>query len=224
MPHDLSDYVEVKDRITALYEKYPTASLQSEYQILGVGAKVFVAVKAYAYRDDTDDHPGIGHSWLEVPGQTNFTRGSELENAETSAWGRAIAALGFEVKRGVASRQEIESKQGDSNYTNMPLSPSRPPASAPKTPAAARKVERGAAVPPVKTSGLTAAQRGKLQSFYRVQELTGDQAHLLQFQVTGKYSTTDMTNADFDKLIDLIEHPDHEINQQIIALAKDAQK
>jgi hypothetical protein len=30
------------------------------------------------------------------------------ENAETSAWGRALAALGFEVQKAVASREEVE--------------------------------------------------------------------------------------------------------------------
>lgn len=48
---------------------------------------------------------------MSIPGATNFTRGSEIENCETSAWGRAIAALGFEVKRGVASKQEVENKR-----------------------------------------------------------------------------------------------------------------
>jgi hypothetical protein len=40
--------------------------------------------------------------------------------AETSSWGRAIAALGFEVKRGIASRQEVANRRtsnGDSSST-----------------------------------------------------------------------------------------------------------
>ena len=32
---------------------------------------------------------------------------SALENCETSAWGRALAAAGFEVTKGIASREEM---------------------------------------------------------------------------------------------------------------------
>ena len=70
-----------------------------------------MTIKAYAYRMPEDQRPGIGHSSLEIPGSTPYTKGSEIENAETSAWGRAIAALGFEVKRGIASREEVANKQ-----------------------------------------------------------------------------------------------------------------
>lgn len=104
----LADYVEVNERIVKFYEKYPDGSLQSE---VIEHTESRVAVKAYAYRTADDARPGIGHSWLNIPGSTPYTRGSELENAETSAWGRALAALGFEVKRGIASREEVENKQ-----------------------------------------------------------------------------------------------------------------
>jgi hypothetical protein len=64
-------------------------------------------MQAFAYRTADDKRPGTGWSSLQIPGATPFTKGSEIENCETSAWGRAIAALGFEVKRGIASRQEV---------------------------------------------------------------------------------------------------------------------
>jgi hypothetical protein len=46
-----------------------------------------------------------------LPGQTPYTLGSELENAETSAWGRAIAAVGLATRGGIATADEIRSKQ-----------------------------------------------------------------------------------------------------------------
>jgi hypothetical protein len=104
----MDDYVPVNDRITAFMAEYPEGCLQSEIVRL---TDSLVVVKAYAYRSPTDMRPAIGHSSLEIPGSTSFTRGSEIENAETSAWGRAIAALGFEVKRGLASREEVRNKQ-----------------------------------------------------------------------------------------------------------------
>ena len=101
------DYIEVNERIIAFYAKYPEGSLQAEIHTL---TDSLVVMKATAYRTPDDPRPGVGWSSLQIPGVTNFTRGSEIENCETSAWGRAIASLGFEVKRGIASRQEIENK------------------------------------------------------------------------------------------------------------------
>ncbi len=56
--------------------------------------------------------PGQGTAWEPVPGPTPFTRDSELQNAETSAWGRAIAALGFKVKDGIASAEDVRNRTG----------------------------------------------------------------------------------------------------------------
>ena len=104
----MADYVPVSERIGEFYAAYPHGSIQSEIIELGENR---VTVKAYAYRQPDDPRPGIGHSSCVVPGSTPYTKGSEIENAETSAWGRAIAALGFEVKRGIASSEEVAMKQ-----------------------------------------------------------------------------------------------------------------
>lgn len=106
----LANYVEVNERIVKFYEKYPDGSIQSE---IIEHTDEMVTVKAWAFRTADDPRPGVGHSSLLIPGSTPYTKGSELENAETSAWGRALAALGFEVKRGIASREEVENKLDD---------------------------------------------------------------------------------------------------------------
>jgi hypothetical protein len=67
--------------------------------------------RAYAYRTPDDGRPGIGTAWEPVPGRTPYTRGSEVQNLETSAWGRAIAALGVATKAGIATAQEVEGAQ-----------------------------------------------------------------------------------------------------------------
>jgi hypothetical protein len=121
------DYIPVADRITEFYEKHPQGSLQSEILTL---TDSLVLVKAWAYRDAEDQRPGIGHSSLGIPGSTPYTRGSEVENAETSAWGRAIAALGFEVKNGVATAEDVRNKSAPQAAAPRPVA-SRP------TPAAA---------------------------------------------------------------------------------------
>lgn len=71
-----------------------------------------VIVKAYAYRTPDDPLPGVGHSWMLMPGTTPYTFASELENAETSAWGRAIAACGIAISKGIASGSEIRKASG----------------------------------------------------------------------------------------------------------------
>ena len=104
----MKDYVPVNERIEAFYKDFPNGSLQSEIVELTDSR---VTVKAYAYRTIDDPKPGTGHSSVNIPGSTPYTKGSEIENAETSAWGRAIAALGFEVKRGISSQEEVRNKK-----------------------------------------------------------------------------------------------------------------
>ena len=74
----------------------------------------FLVVVAAAYRDRDDPRPGVGMAWEVFPGRTPYTRGSELQNAETSAWGRAIIAVGAsDSKRGIASREEVRNRQSE---------------------------------------------------------------------------------------------------------------
>jgi hypothetical protein len=107
----MSDYIEVKDRVQAFHNKYPDGSLQSEYEIRTLGDKTWIVVKAYAYRTPDDLRPGIGHAWESYPGSTPFTRTSELMVGETSAWGRALAALGIAVSKSIASKNEVRAAE-----------------------------------------------------------------------------------------------------------------
>jgi len=112
---DMSDYIDVAERLRDLAAKHPDASLQPtnperEYWFETQDGQTFLVYSAACYRHPEDPRPGIGTAWEQFPGKTPFTRGSELMNAQTSAWGRAIvAALASSAKRGVASRQEVES-------------------------------------------------------------------------------------------------------------------
>lgn len=120
----MSDYVGVPERLGELRVKHPEASLQpvvpeKPFDIVTIGDSTFVVYAAACYRTPDDPRPGIGLAWERVPGKTPYTRDSELQNAETSAWGRAIVAVGAaDAKRGVASADEIRGKQED-------LTPSR---------------------------------------------------------------------------------------------------
>lgn len=107
MSFNLDEYVDVSERIRQFAEKFPEGSLQSEIEFVSGG----VLCKAFAYRTAADERPGIGHAFEPIPGKTPYTRDSETMNAETSAWGRAIVALGFETKK-IASANEVRARQG----------------------------------------------------------------------------------------------------------------
>lgn len=104
------DYIEVSERIQKFYEKYPDGSLQGSWEWLDDSHAVIV-YRAEAYRTPGDIRPGVGYASEPYPGLSNFTRNSEIMNAETSAWGRAIASLGIAVNRGIASAQEVRAAQ-----------------------------------------------------------------------------------------------------------------
>ena len=122
----LADYVDVPARITAFRAKHPEGSLQpldpaQPYKLESIGDRTFIVVVAAAYRTPDDQRPGIGMAYEQFPGRTPYTRDSELQNAETSAWGRAIvAALAADTKRSVASREEVENRQADREWEKNP--------------------------------------------------------------------------------------------------------
>lgn len=132
------DYIQVDQRIQEFYAKYPDGRLQSEivaWQVDGRGEITtrsgkqdvligHVVIKGLAYRTPDDPLPGIGFSSMLMPGGTPYTRNSEIENAETSAWGRAIAACGIEVRKGIASADEIRNKESDGERYEVRITPS----------------------------------------------------------------------------------------------------
>jgi hypothetical protein len=113
------DYIDVATRIIEFREKYPTGSLQSwkdpyviEVKMPDGSIKSYMVYSAAAYRTPDDQLPGVGWAYEPIPGPTNFTRDSELQNAETAAWGRAmVAALAVDTKKGIASSEEVRNRQ-----------------------------------------------------------------------------------------------------------------
>jgi hypothetical protein len=59
-------------------------------------------------------------AWEPFPGPTPYTKDSELMNAETAAWGRAIVAVGLAANKTIASRQEVEARVGPLPSPSMP--------------------------------------------------------------------------------------------------------
>lgn len=113
MAFDLGDYVDVATRIAEFREKHPEGSFQTlEWQVLDTKAGSFVVYRAAAYRTPDDPRPGHGSAWEPLPGKTPYTKDSEFQNAETSAWGRAlIAVLAADTRKGIASADEVRNRQ-----------------------------------------------------------------------------------------------------------------
>lgn len=168
--YDMSDYVDVAERIREFRKAYPTGSLQpwnpdKPFEIVSVGERAFIVYTAAAYRTPDDQRPGIAVAWEPAVGKTNFTRDSELMNAETSAWGRAIlACLAADSKR-IASAEEVRNRRADqesprSNVVTMK------PVDEPE-----RKVERAPARASTKPSE---KQMSFLRSLMRQTETDGE--------------------------------------------------
>lgn len=127
----LDDYVDVAERIRIFRERHPEGSLQpldpsAPFQIVEVGGQTFITYTAVAYRSPTDQLPGIAVSWEPFPGKTPYTAGSELMNAETAAWGRAIiASLSADSKK-IASLDEVRARREAQHTEHPSAEPSQP--------------------------------------------------------------------------------------------------
>lgn len=121
----LDSYVDVASRMSQFFAKHPDGALQPvdparPFEVKTIGDKAFVVYTAAAYRTPDDPRPGIGVAWEPFPGRTPYTRDSEVMNAETSAWGRAILAVGAaDTRKGVASAEEVRNRREDEQYDPM---------------------------------------------------------------------------------------------------------
>jgi len=188
------DYNEVADRVRGFNEEYPAGRINTFAQIMIANGKEHVSVRAEVWKTrDADAPDATGYSWLEVPGKTNFTRGSELENAETSAVGRALAFIGFYAKgESLASKQEIAAKSGESKAEPKPKKRNSEPTA---------KDEAKAAV--VGSTDITDAQRKMI--FALIHDLGWDEKRKsVATLVTTKDSFKLMTREDAVRFIDLL--------------------
>jgi hypothetical protein len=125
------DYIDVAARIIEFRTKFPTGALQpwkdpyiERVEMPDGKIKCFMVYSAAAYRSPDDKLPGVGYAWEPIPGPTNFTRDSELQNAETAAWGRAmVAAFAVDTKKGIASSEEVRNRQTETRPTTKVVAP-----------------------------------------------------------------------------------------------------
>lgn len=190
----MDDYVDVAERIHQFYERFPEGSLRTGTCpfVMQIGDRPFVVYHAQAFRKPDDPCPTDGWAWEPVPGPTQFTRDSELMNAETAAWGRAIVALGFETKK-IASSQEVRAR-------------SAPGTAEPDRRATAKEAAtNGVAEPAAGTKFATEPQRKRLFAIAKKNDVDSERLREILAAVTGQESTAQIPAAKYDDVIKMIE-------------------
>ena len=140
------EYITVSERIEKFYAKFPQGRILTS--VVEHNAETgFILIRAEVYRDAEDALPAAtGHAY-ELRSAGHVQAGSYVEVCETSSVGRALALLGFEVRRGVASREEVirgSKKQQAAAPAAAPARPERPaPAPAPEPAPPAAPAEAG---------------------------------------------------------------------------------
>ena len=108
MAFDMQDYIDVKTRVLMFHKRHPEGRLTFEFMGIMPGNPSMIWGIAKAYRTPDDLTPVTGHAAELAEGKTSFTRGSELQNLETSAIGRAIGMMGIGIDKSMATLDEIE--------------------------------------------------------------------------------------------------------------------
>ena len=111
-------YVMVHERIKEFRKKYPNGSILTEMLSNNDGVCVF---KAMVYLGGKEGCVAVGHAY-EKEASSFINKTSYIENAETSAIGRALGVLGIGIDTSLASADEVanavknQPKGGDSIF------------------------------------------------------------------------------------------------------------
>jgi pyruvate/2-oxoglutarate dehydrogenase complex dihydrolipoamide acyltransferase (E2) component len=155
------EYITVHERIEKFYAKFPQGRILTN--IVEHSAETgFILIRAEVYREPDDALPAAtGHAY-ELRSAGHVQAGSYVEVCETSSVGRALALLGFEVRRGVASREEVirgaKKQQAAAAATPAPAAAAaRPERAAPPEPRASAPEQAAAAIPTETTASAPSA-------------------------------------------------------------------
>ncbi|MGQ0715337.1 MAG: hypothetical protein ACT4PJ_16685 [Gemmatimonadaceae bacterium] len=105
LPFDPSEYATVAERVALFYERFPRGRIITD--LVSRTAEEALCV-AYIYRASDDRRPSATGWSLERVADGGVNRTACVENAETSAVGRALANLGFTASKRRPSREEME--------------------------------------------------------------------------------------------------------------------
>ena len=128
MNNFMDSYVDVAERIRIFKEQYPTGCLRpfnpaEPFKIMEIGGLEFIVYTACAYRTPDDAMPAVAVAAEPSVGKTSFTKDSEVMNAETSAWGRAIVACLAADTQKIASANEVRNRQQETTQPVASVTP-----------------------------------------------------------------------------------------------------
>lgn len=108
---NLNDYETVDERVHKFWEQYPNGRIVTDLtEVIRAsdGAPLQYVVYVQIWRDTKDTAPAATGYAEEIVGTSQVNKTSALENAETSAIGRALANLGFSTRGARPSQTEME--------------------------------------------------------------------------------------------------------------------
>jgi len=103
----LKDYITVAERIEQFYQRFPEGRIVTHI-VEHDSERGFILIRAEGYRGSDDLLPAATGHAFELRSEGYVNRTSYIENCESSSVGRMLALMGFEVKRGIASREEMD--------------------------------------------------------------------------------------------------------------------
>lgn len=113
-------YATVDSRVEFFREKFPQWSLETEYPILDLDKGVCVC--RAVVKDETGKvmADGYAHEWQSKPGSM-VNKTSYIENAQTSAVGRALGFIGIGINgMGIATAEEVQTAIAHQEADDLP--------------------------------------------------------------------------------------------------------
>lgn len=134
MAFDMSNYVDVAERLKLALEKWGEGlRIQCDPpKVVTINDRTFIEVTTRAWRTPDDPLPSVATAWEPFPGQTTFTKNSEMMNCETSSLGRCLGMMGVGVRNSIATSNEVRNRQNDqeehptSHKPQQRLAPDKP--------------------------------------------------------------------------------------------------
>lgn len=113
-------YATVDSRVEFFREKFPTWSIETEYPILDLDKGVCVCRAVVKDESGKIVADGFAHEWQSKPGSM-VNKTSYIENAQTSAVGRALGFIGIGVNgMGIATAEEVTTAIAHQQANDLP--------------------------------------------------------------------------------------------------------